>query len=913
MSRLLAHHAALIAESGISAEVAEARGYFSAGTKVELARLGFSSIQCSVPALVVPIWNVHGEIGAYLARPDRPRVKDGRTLKYEAPQGSTMVLDVPRTIRQKLGDPSVPLLITEGARKADAAVSAGLCCVSLIGTWAWRGTNELGGKALLPDFESIAMNGRDIFVVFDSDVMTKESVHAALARFVPVLKQRDASVQVVYLPPGPDGAKVGLDDFLAAGNTVADLLALARLELQALPVPVDSPPYSAGPGGLVWERNHRGTVIPTPITNFTAEIVADIQRDNGVELQRLFEMRAEVDGEETTFRIPASEFEPMRWVVEQAGARAVVAPGYPAREHARAAIQLLSNPVRRRSYSHTGWTQTDGGWVYLHAGGGIDADGADSVVEVDLDGALARYALPAPPTGERLVAAVRSSLSLLHAAGPEVTFPVLAAIYRAALGPCSHALHLVGETGAGKTTFAALAQQHYGPEMDAMHLPGSWTSTANHLEGMLFAAKDALTVVDDLTLGNSRRDREQAQRLAERVYRAQGNQQGRGRMRADATLKPTLHPRGLTVGTGEDLPAGKSLRARLMVVEFAPDTLDWDQITRLQRIAQEGVFAEALAGFIQWLAPGYGTFLGNELLARIAEQRERAVDSRHHRRTPELIASLHAGLYALLDFATDIDAISPFDADTLNAEGWAALGDAAARQLPHQASADVPTRFLSLLRSALTGGLAHVLDAEDGERPPDALRWGWTKFENEIASDWRPNGTLVGWVTGDDLFLDIDLALGATQRVAQDLGEHLGVTTSTLAKQLHERNLLRSTELRTRQTYAVRKTISGSRLSVLHLPAAALDPPVGSPSPTGPTERPTSQATVTAPPETGAGRTGQVAPHPTLASAQGAEVPNQISAVIAPAPSHPDPPDPTSQLNLPVTRQNLGQDAQEDG
>ena len=181
---LLPQHQQLIDESGISAEVALARGYFSAKTKTELADLGFSRSQCAVPALVVPIWNVHGEIANYLVRPDQPRVKDGRTLKYEMPAGSRMVLDVPPTIRDTLGAPSAPLLITEGARKADAAVSAGLSCVSLIGTWAWRGTNEQGGKALLPDFEAVAMNEREIYVGFDSDVTIKPSVGMSLERFV---------------------------------------------------------------------------------------------------------------------------------------------------------------------------------------------------------------------------------------------------------------------------------------------------------------------------------------------------------------------------------------------------------------------------------------------------------------------------------------------------------------------------------------------------------------------------------------------------------------------------------------------------------------------------------------------------------------------------------------------------------
>ena len=40
-------------------------------------------------------------------------------------------LDVPPGALPLLGDPSRPLIITEGVRKADAAVSAGLCCVAL--------------------------------------------------------------------------------------------------------------------------------------------------------------------------------------------------------------------------------------------------------------------------------------------------------------------------------------------------------------------------------------------------------------------------------------------------------------------------------------------------------------------------------------------------------------------------------------------------------------------------------------------------------------------------------------------------------------------------------------------------------------------------------------------------------------
>ena len=58
--------------------------------------------------------------------------------------------------------------------------------------------------------------------------MLKRPVHAALARLKTFLESRGARVALVYLPPGEGGTKVGLDDFLAQGHGLTELLALAR-------------------------------------------------------------------------------------------------------------------------------------------------------------------------------------------------------------------------------------------------------------------------------------------------------------------------------------------------------------------------------------------------------------------------------------------------------------------------------------------------------------------------------------------------------------------------------------------------------------------------------------------------------------------------------------------------------------
>jgi hypothetical protein len=244
---LLPHHARLLAASAISGAVAEARGYRSVTTKAELTRLGFSGRQARVPALLVPVWGVTGEIALHQIRPDEPRFDQrGKTVKYETAAGSRMVVDVHPAVRARLADPHIPLWVTEGVRKGDSAVTAGLACVALLGVWNWRGTNEHGGKVALADFESIALNGREVFIAFDSDAVTKAEVGLALRRLREFLASRKARVHTVRLPAGAGGAKTGLDDYLAAGHSVDELRALLATAPEAVastipPGPSDPP------------------------------------------------------------------------------------------------------------------------------------------------------------------------------------------------------------------------------------------------------------------------------------------------------------------------------------------------------------------------------------------------------------------------------------------------------------------------------------------------------------------------------------------------------------------------------------------------------------------------------------------------------------------------------------------------
>lgn len=823
------HHAHLIAASAISEEVADARGYRTVTTKTELRRLGFSDRQRCVPSLLLPVHSVTGETPFYQIRPDQPRFVKGKALKYETPAGARMAVDVPPACRSRLDDPSTPLFVTEGIRKADALASLGVCAIDLIGVWNFRGTNERGGKTLLADFESIALNDRTIYVVFDSDAMVKHQVQAACVRLAEVMKSRGANVLFIVLPAMTDGDKQGVDDFIAAGHGIDGIVQRARRDLPNIEGDDGDAPYFEQNGGLYWRKRSRDGDVEIPLTNFSARITADVLRDDGVDVYRSFEMEATLGERVRRFQIPAAQFASIGWATEHLGATAIVYPGFGIRDHARTAIQVLSGDVQSRQvYAHTGWREIDGARCYLHAGGAIGACGVVEEIGVKLPAGLEGFDLSTSRSDLDLRTAVCASLSLLTIAPARIIYPLLAAVYRAAAGPVDISIHVVGATGEGKSELAALIQQHFGPTMTARKLPGSWDSTANALEALTFAAKDAVFVVDDFMPNARGNDAHRLHSDADRLLRAKGNQSGRQRMRADTTLRPAKPPRSLILSTGEDTPRGQSLRARMLILELAPGDLNWSQLSDCQREAGTGLYTASLAGFVQWLAKHYPDTTGTKDLAHddTLSLREMATGSALHRRTPETIANLAAGFRLFLNFAVDVNALTSDEADHHWREAWGALGLAAQAQSVHQTAGEPASRFLELVGAALVSGRSHVA-APDGGAPENAAAWGWrlsvTGTGDYQREEWRPQGDRIGWVDTDALLLDRDASHASARQLAVDSGDAFNTTRDTLAKRLHERGYLVGTESQQGEL-SVRRTLNGKRRRVWHLSSSALFP-----------------------------------------------------------------------------------------
>ena len=138
--------------------------------------------------------------------------KDGKPKKY---LGATdydaaplfLETDDPDYWHKVYEDLSIPLFITEGAKKAAAALSILLACISIPGVSTCRKLGRLHEKIRM-----FCKFGRTIYLAFDNDVMQKQSVQQALIAMGRDIAALGAKVMVIQLPPGE--AK-GMDDFIA--------------------------------------------------------------------------------------------------------------------------------------------------------------------------------------------------------------------------------------------------------------------------------------------------------------------------------------------------------------------------------------------------------------------------------------------------------------------------------------------------------------------------------------------------------------------------------------------------------------------------------------------------------------------------------------------------------------------------
>ncbi|MGF1478451.1 MAG: plasmid replication protein, CyRepA1 family [Cyanophyceae cyanobacterium] len=193
-------------------------------------------------------------------KPEQPRVNSdrGKPIKYEHPPKEptgVFALRVPLEIWQRIAQryqaaidaqdlkptlpdlgfwqwlsdhPSIPLCITEGAKKAGALLTAGYAAIALPGINSGYRVprdpqgNRIGRSHLIPQLKKLVTAGREILIAFDRDAKPKtvKAVEAATKRLGYLLERAGCSVKVIVWNPQ---LGKGVDDLIAnAGQQAFD-------------------------------------------------------------------------------------------------------------------------------------------------------------------------------------------------------------------------------------------------------------------------------------------------------------------------------------------------------------------------------------------------------------------------------------------------------------------------------------------------------------------------------------------------------------------------------------------------------------------------------------------------------------------------------------------------------------------
>jgi len=564
-------------------------------------------------------------------------------------------------------------------------------------------------------------------------------------------------------------------------------------------VTLQAGPYDVIKNALYHYKETPAGYTREPVANCWAAIEKEVTLDDGVEQCRYFEVKGKMNTGEplAAVRIPANQFPGMAWITTNWGAGPVIYAGQTRKDHFRCATQMLNPyPDRKEVVGHTGWRKYGGTGVFCHGGGAIGDKGPVNNFTVELSGPLAGYELPDPPDGTQLQAIARKAISkLLHLTDPDgLAATLFCCIGRAPLAelrPIDFSVAVTGGSGAQKTSATVIAQSFFGASFNHRKLPGNWSSTANALEKAASQAKDVIFMVDDFAPSGAQADVQRLHRDADRLLRGVGNQGGRLRMRADSTLRPEYHARGLLIITGEDLPRGHSLRARLWTVEVKRGDVNLSTLTELQMMAADSQLAGVMSAYIKWLA-GHMDKLKETVDKDLAQYRDHfrnTLPSGYHDRVPENISNLLWGGRIFLEFLQQAGAITRGEMQSTYELITASLTQLANQQSQYLLDENPALRFISLIRAAFLSGQAHVIGPGGTKPHKDAELWGW---EKDAYFNSTPRGDRIGWFIDSGLYLEPEAAFKTAQKMAQAQGGTLPLTQQATWKRLKEAGMLAS-------------------------------------------------------------------------------------------------------------------------
>ncbi|MEV0344055.1 hypothetical protein AB0H49_34100 [Nocardia sp. NPDC050713] len=499
----------------------------------------------------------------------------------------------------------------------------------------------------------------------------------------------------------------------------------------------------------------------------------------------------------------------------------------------RGMVNVLADAVLRLAedhptiplHRHTGWIEIDGRPVYLTAGSCIGADGAVPGPAIELGPRVGSYALPAPLDGDQERDAVRASLDLLNLAPAEVMWPLLLMTYLPPLELCAPRPDflgvLYGPSDTCKSVLAGIGLSHYSPRSLLDPFPQNFSSTRVSLETYAHGAKNALQVVDDAHPASNRREQTEIVDRFEYLARSAANGSARGRGSRSGGDRKDRPPRGFALVTAELRFKVPSAENRSFIVALSKGQVDKTQLNAIGAKAEGGVYAQAMAGFIRYLAARHEAGEDSEQRKRWAELRSDLVSSGCGRSASHL-AHLLLTADTLLNYAWYTGAITDEQANAMYQQAYAAVVAVDSAASAGRVEIDPVTRWVELLREAFDSKQAH-LESMDGAAPEDAGNWGWEQVGGFGGGDQVRRGLMLGNLSSDGQTLY--LIPKATHELLNKMAgaEGFGLDDRALNDRLGEAGVIRS-KLEAGQLHRTIKTRIGNvRPRRFHISVSALE------------------------------------------------------------------------------------------
>lgn len=169
----------------------------------------------SMNALVIPYYDIDRKItDLYRIRYLGDYNGFGKPKRYAQPYGMLPQFYFPLSFdfKKVARNVNIPVYMTEGELKACCGCKNKLPVIGLGGVWNWMSRKH--NLKHIKDFDLFEWEGRRVYLIYDSDLLTNKDVSLALTRLSKLLFDKGAHPHHIFLPSLPGLKSTGLDDFI---------------------------------------------------------------------------------------------------------------------------------------------------------------------------------------------------------------------------------------------------------------------------------------------------------------------------------------------------------------------------------------------------------------------------------------------------------------------------------------------------------------------------------------------------------------------------------------------------------------------------------------------------------------------------------------------------------------------------